>query len=491
MACYEHSYKHCIMRKYLIFIVLIYASLKGDFTYAFHQTVGWANPVPSNERLYEQHKPAKADEATDPVQDLKYRCPPCGCSNDSLTFPEEGNCTRCGMPLMPVNQGIAARIDVAIAPFFKSGTLGKVYTKLIYPIFAIGILFSAFLLFFSIRGRSLNVFLIGIILVLSLYGFKNQLYGVNYGLTSNYKSLFTPISMILLIGPLLFFYVKSVLSPSFKWHSRYGFHFIPAVLMCLFYTAALVMPERIQRRLMSSPFEVLLSHTEQIIAVGGGFLYLIWASLSYKHWKAQHADRNIWLAAWLKRFLTGMGLLLLCWGLIIALNFWLYDFGIATITYNPLWVCIGGLLLWLAVEVLANPKFFLIKKRVNYTRNGLMTDEQRVRYQADLEALMMSRKLYTDPDLNLNKLAAVMDIKPRYLSMILNTMIGKNFYDFINAYRIEEVKHLLKDPDNSNLTIEAIAYKGGFKSKSSFNSAFKKHVRMTPREYINSTLSTK
>ncbi len=394
----------------------------------------------------------------------------------------------CGMPMIPVNDGFAKQADEFITPFFKNGMLGKVYPKLIYPIFAIGILFSSFLLFFSIRGKSLNIYLISIILVLSLYGFKNQLYGVNYGLTSNYKSLFTPISGILLLGPLLFFHVKSLLFPSFKWRSRYWLHFVPALLMFLFYAVLLVMPGRVQTRFMSSPFEVLFSHTEQIITVAGGFLYLVSALLLYKKWKAQRGSQHTWLTAWLKRFMTGMSVLLLFWGTIIIINFWLYNFGIATITYNPLWICFGGVLLWLSIEVLLNPTFFLIKKRTKYANgNGAMTNEQLLQHKADLETLMNNQKLYTDPNLSLNKLAQIMGLNPRSLSMILNTRIGKNFYDFINYYRIEEVKQLLKDPGNRKLTIEAIANKSGFKSKSSFNSAFRKYVHMTPREYINSS----
>lgn len=475
-----------MMGKYLVVLLLLCCTLKGDVTYTFDQGVQHIKHDLSHSGLGEQHHLVAFDEAAYPVKGPKYRCPPCGCSHDHLTFSEGGNCAKCGMPLILVNQGIAKRIDAMVAPFFESGTLGKFYTKLIYPIFAIGILFSSFLLFFGIKGKSLNIFLISIILVLSLYGFKNQLYGVTYGLTSNYKSLFTPISVILLIGPLLFFYVKSVLLPSFRWNRRYWFHFIPALFMFLFYAVVLVLPERIQKQLMSSPFEVLLSHTEQIVTVAGGSVYLVFAWLLYKKRKAGHAAQHVWLTAWLKRFLIGMGVLLLCWGVMIFLNFWLYDFGMATLTYNPLWVCIGGVLLWLFMEVFLNPKFFLIKKRNSYSRgNGAMDNEQLFQYQVELEALMRNQKLYTDPNLTLNKLAKVMDVNPRYLSMILNTMIGKNFYDFINYYRVEEVKRLLKDPKNRKLTIEAIANKGGFKSKSSFNSAFKKYVGMTPSAYIH------
>jgi AraC-like DNA-binding protein len=62
---------------------------------------------------------------------------------------------------------------------------------------------------------------------------------------------------------------------------------------------------------------------------------------------------------------------------------------------------------------------------------------------------------------------------------------NQNFRDFINKYRIEESKFLLKNKSNGNKTILEIAYEVGFNSKSAFNAAFKKFTGLTPKEYRN------
>lgn len=471
-----------------VLISLLCIGAERNFAYPFELNIEACDSKQASVTTFQQNKVSQVEDTPDPLKRTKYRCPPCGCSNDHLMFIDEGSCSICGMPLVIENYGIARNIDEAVAPFLKSGMLGKVYTKLIYPVFAVGILLSFFLLISSVTGRSLNIFLIGLILVISLYGFKNQLYGVNYGLTSTYKSLFTPISIILLIGPLIFFYVKSLLSSSFKWETRYWLHFVPAILIFLSYTLLLLMSEQVQQHYMFSPFEVLFSHIEQILTVILGCAYLISALGLFNNWKASHAVRNTWLTGWLTRFLMGMGAMLAFWSVMIFINYWLYDFGVATLTYNPLWVFMAVVLMWLAIEVISNPKFFLVNKQTNLANgNQIMTAAELFQHQSDLENLMNDQKLYTDPNLNLDKLAEAMDINPRFLSMILNNAIRKNFYDFINYYRIEEVKHLLKDPDYSKLTIEAIANQAGFKSKSSFNSAFKKHTNMTPREFMKNS----
>ena len=419
----------------------------------------------------------------------KFRCPPCGCCDDGLLLYGPGNCAACCMPLIPANEGLTGTVDDWMTPMFKDGALGMAYPKLIYPVFAMGVLFSGFLLFSGIKGKSLNVFLNGILLILSLYGFKNQLWGVRYGLTTSYKSLFTPISFILLLGPLLYFYTKSILDPIFEWKKRYWLHFIPAFAASLSYGVLLFMPGQVQRQFMFSPFEVSFSHVEQVAAVMAGFIYLMLARRTYKRWKGKTEKAGSALGAWVSRFLVGQAALFIFWALVILSNFWLYDFGVATVTYNPLWVFIGVILLWLGVEITSNPRLFLIPKPVLPTNgNRWTTDADLQDHGSRLQTLMAGQKLYVDQDLSLDKLALVMEVNPRYLSAVLNNAVGKNFYEFVNYYRIEEVKRLLLSPDNGHLTIEAIANQAGFKSKSTFNAAFKKQTGMTPREFLKGNL---
>lgn len=420
-----------------------------------------------------------------------YRCPPCGCDHDGLLFHEEGLCPRCSMQLVESPIGFSKKIDEELSPFLETGMLGQVYTKLIYPVFAIGILLSLFFLISSVRRRSLNVFLASVILILSLYGFKNQLYGVNYGLTNSYKSLFTPISFILMLGPLVFFYIKSLTVNSFKWNKYYWLHFLPGGVMFLYYTILLLAPEATKQLFMFSPFEVRLSHFEQFLSVFLGLIYVFQAYRCFKQWKTENVIKNIKLTTWIFRFLSGLTMLFLSWAVIIFLNFWIYDFGVATVSYNPLWLIFGMVLLWLGIEIFSNSKFFLLHKKINrFNGNPSMTTEVVSHLKNELHSLMEDQKLYTDVNLSLDTLATALELNPKQLSMVLNNVLGKNFYDFVNHYRVKEVKERLKDLSSRNLTIEAIANQAGFKSKSSFNAAFKKQVHMTPREFMRQERNT-
>ena len=69
------------------------------------------------------------------------------------------------------------------------------------------------------------------------------------------------------------------------------------------------------------------------------------------------------------------------------------------------------------------------------------------------------------------------------VSNLLNTGFHKNYNDFINEYRIEKAKEILSDASKNKVTVLEILYEVGFNSKSSFNTAFKKHTNQTPTEF--------
>lgn len=100
-----------------------------------------------------------------------------------------------------------------------------------------------------------------------------------------------------------------------------------------------------------------------------------------------------------------------------------------------------------------------------------------------LEELMTRVKLFQDPNLDLEGLADSMDMSARSLSQLINGHHQCNFYDFVNAYRIEEAKRLLSDTRNAGKSIQRIFEEAGFNSKSTFNTLFKKATGLTPTAF--------
>jgi len=93
-------------------------------------------------------------------------------------------------------------------------------------------------------------------------------------------------------------------------------------------------------------------------------------------------------------------------------------------------------------------------------------------------------KLYLDDSLTIHSLANSLNTNSKYLSQLINTEFDKSFVVFVNEFRITEAKVLLLDEKSKKLTIEGIGYEAGFKSKSAFNSAFKKFTGDTPSSFL-------
>ncbi|MHA7870940.1 MAG: AraC family transcriptional regulator, partial [Hyphococcus sp.] len=96
---------------------------------------------------------------------------------------------------------------------------------------------------------------------------------------------------------------------------------------------------------------------------------------------------------------------------------------------------------------------------------------------------------YLDPDLSLQKAAALIGVTPRELSQFINTQRGRTFREFLNDLRIEEARRLLADPREQKTSIEAIALLSGFKSRSSFYEAFSARSSDSPAAFRQSALA--
>ncbi len=117
------------------------------------------------------------------------------------------------------------------------------------------------------------------------------------------------------------------------------------------------------------------------------------------------------------------------------------------------------------------------------TAQPRLHENETMALKEQLDKLMQDEKLYTDQELSLPLLAEKLNLSLHELSWLLNKEIGKNFYQYINQFRVEQAKQLLQSPSHLHLSILAIGFDAGFNSKTTFNSTFKKMVGMTPREF--------
>ena len=117
-----------------------------------------------------------------------------------------------------------------------------------------------------------------------------------------------------------------------------------------------------------------------------------------------------------------------------------------------------------------------------YERSGLGEAEAAVLRESLLQVMERDRP-YQDSELTLADLAERLRTTPHKLSEVLSQVIGVTFYDFVNRYRVEDVRRRVADERSRHLTLLALALDAGFASKSTFNNVFKKHTGQTPSAY--------
>lgn len=121
-----------------------------------------------------------------------------------------------------------------------------------------------------------------------------------------------------------------------------------------------------------------------------------------------------------------------------------------------------------------------------FNNPSLLSKNEIKNYSEQLDELMKEDKIYLDPSISLRQLAEKLAMQPNKLSWLLNEYIGKNFNEYINAFRLITFKEKALNPDNSHLTLLGLAYESGFNSKTVFNAFFKKMEGVTPKSWIKS-----
>lgn len=169
---------------------------------------------------------------------------------------------------------------------------------------------------------------------------------------------------------------------------------------------------------------------------------------------------------------------------VLVFNFMEYDFWIELIltTVNVAilyWLAFSGLTHRSTIDLLEMPNQ-KVSIPMEESKTTLTTGNELVQ---KIEALLLKEELFTQPDLNIIQLADRVGAHPKQVSTTINKVLHKNFNTLINDYRVEKAKQLLINDRSEQLNMHGIGIESGFKSKSTFYTAFKSRTGNTPLEY--------
>jgi len=295
-----------------------------------------------------------------------------------------------------------------------------------------------------------------------------------------------PINFTLLYGPFLCLYVEEIMSKDKHVNNQKLLHFVPFIILIIL-------------SIIFYKSDILL----KVLAFSGVVSGVIYCVLTYTQLK-QHKKyidthfsniENINLN-WIKRLLSG---LIAIWiGTVIIV--FITRFLDVQLPINWFFLLIPLLISYLGYyglkqqivifgneqksEIVATKTQIISKTQQTYKKSGLQKDDMISIYEK-LEKLMETQQLYLQPSLSLKELSQKSKIPQHHITQTLNDYASINFYDYINAYRINMFKQKIQQGDAENFSLLGIAFDCGFNSKSSFNRIFKKTTGQSPSEYKN------
>lgn len=184
-------------------------------------------------------------------------------------------------------------------------------------------------------------------------------------------------------------------------------------------------------------------------------------------------------------YLFSFFLILELYGIILEAHRFIFSERLA-LTY--LWTLASIFIYWLIYKglyqfKLSNDQYEIrtITKKQSATSTQL-TSNKNIYFQK-LVQLLTEEKIHHNPNLSRDTVAEQLGISTSYLSQILKENTNSSFSEFINSYRINDIKKMIKDPQFEKYSLLAIGLECGFNSKTSFYTNFKKQTGLTPKEY--------
>ncbi|WP_187696479.1 helix-turn-helix domain-containing protein [Xanthovirga aplysinae] len=330
--------------------------------------------------------------------------------------------------------------------------------------------------------------------VLIFWALTTTNFAVIQGLFQEQMLRFIPylkVELLFGLGPSLYLYTKCVANPKYELIKKDYLLFIPVVLELMYYRTPFYRDGAIQ---IGADVQNNL-HLIFIVVQWSGFLYstifMVWSIIllvRYKKWLYNNfshtQDKSL---EWIQVPIVSFVSFWFVWFGIRLTDIFLFEGMYGEFYFFPLYIILTIIILWIGFKGYTNSGLGAIGLKTLVKPRKEISSEDNLNFQLIAESLkskMDSEKFYLDPDLSLKSFATKTGIHENVISKVINQILGINFHEFVNRYRVKEFIERIKKDEKKQFTFLAHAYDSGFASKSSFNYIFKKQTQKTPREYF-------
>ena len=374
------------------------------------------------------------------------------------------------------------------------------------------------LLFYNNWNTNKNAAYLSLFLIFSsIYGMAHYFafYGKSPFWLAIFYNHFTPL--MLLLGPLLLFYVRGTLNDTSRLNEWDIVHFIPAVIQLLGIVPYSLRPFNDKLKIASS----IINNIDTIITVDTNYFYDSTVSfilrpvllLSYIIYCMYLIGKRFSFSKIDQRIPQKQLFLSLRWLLILIVSLFFIVIEFLIITYNsinikpsiglinsyPLYILSGAAYFIMSFSLLLFPNILygIPKRTINSSvkskkdknpKSKLIENsiEEDPFYDLSLaiKDYLIKEKPFLHPEFSISDIALQLQVPQNHVSYCVNNIMKIKFASLKSELRIAYVIDLLTGDLNEAFTIEGIAQQSGFKSRASFYNAFKEKTGITPTEFI-------
>ncbi len=356
-----------------------------------------------------------------------------------------------------------------------------------------GVTLGVVLLIINYRRSKSAVFLGLFILVYSLEYLPDVFQ--NIGMTRCYPKLaYLPICSTWLLFPLFYTYVKkiSILTVRSNYWELY-----PGIISLIFQFFIFLLPEKLGKQIYDHWFYIITEIVGILFSLWIGILTIKWIKKNKKEVQNQFSQTQYKELIWARLYVI-FGLLYTITGFFfVFIESYIIRVCFSLINLILLyWVALHGALqqrisnltyLKVKEEDLQTDKNTMQKK---ITTSILINEDNSSLKKKELNDLILklneylvNSEAYKKKSLTIIDVSEVLGVHPKKISTAINSICNQNFNLYVNTYRIEKAKELLKSLSSNNYSIEGIGNIVGFHSKSAFYAAFKKITKTTPSQF--------
>lgn len=306
---------------------------------------------------------------------------------------------------------------------------------------------------------------------------------------------FMPMQQLFMIGPVLYFYCKSLFNENFVLKKKDWLHFLPAIAYGLYSLIVFITDKWVLDSFYfyADGRDMDLDFWYQFTGLLSMLFYLVLSLDQYRKYR-KITEQEVSFAddiafTWMEHFMVAFGVILLLRVLFFILNPEWGEFGSKYWYY----LCFSVLSFYIAVTgyshtVKASLKFNLgtidLRSQSGEGEDASALDKNE--WGAKINSLFENEGLYKDAGLTLTDVANRLQTNRNIVSGVINQEFRMNFNDFVNKKRVEAVIKRLERLEHKKSTLLGIALDCGFNSKTTFNRAFKKQIGLTPKQFIKS-----